>query len=98
MRANYSSCIRMSKKAYPPTLKTKADPAPTDRYRVLCWDADGNQLDTPESWCQFSIRPRLHVTHLWMMGSAFGPVVRLTDAMLQPNEDAAPEERKNPFK
>ena len=94
VRASYSSCIRDSDKGYPPTLKTKLD-AGSGRHAVVCWDEDGNQLETPASWRQFLIRPRLHVTHLWVMGSAFGPVVRVTDALLRPN--AASAERKCPF-
>ena len=82
VRANYSSCIRMSEKGYPATLKTKLDLG-TGKHAVFCWDDDGNQVDTPKSWCQCLIRPRLHVTHLWMMGNACGPVVRLTDAKLR---------------
>jgi len=93
VRAAYSSCVRHSEK-YPATLKTKVDVG-TGKYAVVCWDEDGNQVETPESWRHFLIRPRLHVTHLWVMGSAFGPVVRLTDALLRPN--AAPAERKSPF-
>jgi hypothetical protein len=94
VRAAYSSPVRHSEK-YPATLKTKVDVG-TGKYAVVCWDEDGKQVETPESWRQFLIRPRLHVTHLWVMGSAFGPVVRLTDAMLRPN--AAPAERKSLFK
>ena len=94
MRAAYSSCARHSEKDYPPILKTKVDIG-AGKYAVVCWDEDGNQLETPESWRQFLIRPRLHVTHLWVMGSAFGPVVRLTDALLRPNGTSM--ERKSLF-
>ena len=94
VRAAYSSCVRHSEKDYPATLKTKVDVG-AGKYAVVCWDEDGKQVQTPESWRQFLIRPRLHVTHFWMMGSAFGPVVRMTDAMLRPNGAVA--ERKFPF-
>ena len=93
VRAAYSSPVRRSEK-YPATLKTKLDVG-IGKYAVACWDEDGNQAETPESWRQFLIRPRLHVTHLWVMGSAFGPVVRVTDALLRPS--AASAERKCPF-
>ena len=94
VRDSYSSCIRHSDKGYMPTLKTKVDLG--DSKHSLCvWDADGNQLDKPESWRNRLITPRLHVTHLWWMGSNFGPVVRLTDALLRP--DSLPVQRTSPF-
>ena len=94
VRDGYSSCIRHSDKGYMPTLKTKVDLG--DSKHSLCvWDADGNQLDKPESWRNRLITPRLHITHLWFMGSNFGPVVRLTDALLRP--DASPVQRTSPF-
>ena len=91
VRANYRSCIRTSEKGYPPTLKSKVD---VGMNGVVCWDSDGDQADTPVSWRAFRVKPRYHVTHLWMMGSSFGPVVRLTDALLQADEVV----RSNPFK
>ena len=95
VRANYSSCLRTSDKGYPATLKTKVDVG-SGKYAVLCWDADGNQVELPDSWRKFRVIPRLHVTHLWIMGTSFGPVVRLTDALLEPDEVSSLE-RRNPF-
>ena len=92
VRANYSSCIRTSEKGYPPSLKTKVDLG-SGQYGVACWDNDGNRVETPESWRKFQIRPRIVVTHLWMMGSSYGPVLRLTDALLRADEGSAPAER-----
>ena len=94
VRANYSSCLRTSEKGYPATVKTKVDVG-SGKHAVLCWDADGNQVELPESWRKYRVIPRLHVTHLWIMGTSFGPVVRLTDALLQPDEVSV--DRKNPF-
>ena len=94
VRASYRSCVRHSDKGYAPTLRTKADLS-NGKHAIHCWDDDGNRVETPECWRNCWISPRLHVTHLWMMGSSFGPVVRLTDALLRPDEGAA--DRKSLF-
>ena len=96
IRSSYSSCIRHSDKGYAPTLKTKVDLS-DGKHALHCWDDDGNQVPSPECWRNCWISPRLHVTHLWMMGPSFGPVIRLTDALLRPDEGAAPAERSSPF-
>ena len=96
IRSNYRSCIRHSDKGYAPTLKVKVD-LTGGKHALHCWDDAGNQMEAPESWRSCSISPRLHVSHVWFMGTNFGPVVRLTDALLRPDEDVAPTERKSPF-
>jgi len=94
VRASYCSCVRHSDKGHPPTVRTKVILS-NEKHALHCWDGDGNRVETPECWRNCWISPRLHVTHLWMMGSSFGPVVRLTDALLRPDEGAA--ERSSPF-
>ena len=70
----------------------------TASTRFTVWDADGNLVDAPEKWKEFRISPRIHVSHVWFMGTNFGPVLRLTDALLRPEEDApASLKRKSPF-
>jgi len=94
VRANYRSCVRHSDKGHPPTLKSKVD-LTDGKHALYCWDGSGNEAVRPECWRNRWISPRLHVSHLWMMGSNFGPVVRLTDALLRPDEGTA--DRKSPF-
>ena len=96
IRSSYASCIRPSDKGYPSTLKTKVD-LTGGKHSLCVWDSNGDEVGLPESWRNRLIRPRLRVSHMWFMGSAFGVVVRLTDALLRPDEDAAPAERKSPF-
>ncbi len=101
VRGNYTSCVKTSDK-YPATIKTKIDLG-TGKHAVYCWsrDSDGcaKPSESPEYWREFRARPRLHITHLWVMGSSFGAVVRVADAMLQPDETVAAtqKERVNPF-
>ena len=97
VREKYISCIRHSDKGYAPTIKTKID-FTDGKHSLHCWDADGNLIDAPENWKEFRISPRIHVSHVWFMGTNFGPVLRLTDALLRPEEDApASVKRKSPF-
>ena len=100
VRSNYSSCIKTSKK-YPATLKTKIDLG-SGKHAIACWSREAKDVERrepPEHWRQYKVRPRFHITHLWVMGNSFGPVVRVTDAMLEPDENvaAAQKERVNPF-
>ena len=98
VKSNYSSCIKTSEEKYPATLKTKIDLG--GKHPVCCWSREANaRREPPEYWRQYKVSPRLHITHLWIMGATFGPVVRVTDAMLEPNENvaAAQKERVNPF-
>ena len=98
-RANYSSPIRTSDKGYPATLKMKMD---TDgKNEVGYWhnvcSRPKPQTEPPTRWRDYRVSPRLHITHLWIMGSTFGPVVRITDALLQEDENAAAKvPRENP--
>lgn len=96
VRGNYTSCLKTSEK-YPATLKTKIDLG-SGKHSVACWSRDARR-DPPEYWGEYKVSPRLHITHLWIMGNSFGPVVRVTDAMLEPDENvaAAQKERVNPF-
>ena len=80
-------------RGYAPTIKTKID-FTDGKHSLHCWGADGNLIDAPE----FRISPQIHVSHVWLMGTNFGPVLRLTDALLKPEEDApASLKRKSPL-
>ena len=97
VRESYISCIRHSAKGYAPTVKTKID-FTDGKHALHCWDADGNLVDAPENWKEFRISPRIHVSHVWFIGTNFGPVLRLTDALLRPEADTpASVKRKSPL-
>ena len=97
VKENYISCIRHSAKGFAPTVKTKID-LTDGKHALHCWDSEGYKIDAPETWRNCRISPRLHVSHVWFMGTNFGPVVRLTDALVRPDEDTpVPAKRKSPF-
>ncbi len=96
VKAIYTSNLK-TKEGYAPLLKTKLDLE--GRNAVCCWGKDGSSIDPPASlndWKGY-IEARICFTHLWLMGSQFGVVARLTDAMFVGDEGSRPE-RKNPFK
>lgn len=80
VQAGYSSCLKTSEKGYAPTLKCKMDTAGSKQ--VCCWDQSGECIDRPLQWRGRHVKPRLLFSHLWFMGSSFGPVIQLTDASL----------------
>ena len=96
VEAGYSSCLSPSRKDFPPTLKTKIDVKGVKP--IMCWDTVGSSRELPVSWRSVLVRPRLHFSHLWLMGTQFGVVVRCTDVELQDKEGGDSSSRANPFK
>jgi len=96
VEAGYSSCLRSSsKEGFSPLLKVKLDTQ--GRHAVCYWDANGGAAEPPEEWREISVKPRLHLSHLWVMGTQFGFVIRITDARLS-SADNRVATRSNPFK
>ena len=96
VRAAYSPCVRTAKD-YPSSIKTKVDLG-EGKYAVACWDEAGESIALPHSWREFVIKPRIVVSNLWMFGGKFGPLLRMTDALLQPKPESKEVERCSPFK
>ena len=92
----YCSCLRY-KDPYKPTLKCKIDR--DGRRGVCCWEPSGEPTDIPDDWRNFMTKPRLHVSHLWIVSpQQFGVVIQLTDAELVPSEVVPAQVRRNPFR
>ena len=91
-KLGFSSCLSVSDKGYNTTLKTKIDVAGT--RKVICWDAEGKEMMSalPERWKDVTVRPRMHLSHLWVMGQQFGVVIQVTDVEVTAKAHA------NPFK
>ena len=101
--AGYSSCMKHPQsssrtlgKNFKPTLKTKIDLG--DRRGLRCWNPNGEIISTPTTWRGSKIRPRIHYSHLWIMGSQYGCVLKVTDAEFAPDCVDEPETITNPFK
>ena len=66
-------------KAFQPTLKTKIDLEGNSASR---WNIIGEAASVPYTWRGLKVKPRLHFSHLWIMGAQFGVVLKVTDAEL----------------
>jgi hypothetical protein len=85
VRAGYNSCLKASDKGFQPTLKCKIDTF--GPKAVSCWDSsNGQPIDNPVQWRNRNVKPRLVFSHMYFMGNSFGPVIRLTDASLSPDD------------
>ncbi len=96
VKLGYVSLVRPpSKEGQSPLLKTKIDTE--GRYAVCCWGGEGWQerLPLPDDWAGVALVPRLHFSHLWIMGTQFGIVARLTDAKILSQRE--PVARTSPF-
>ena len=78
----YCSCIKPAPlgKNFNPTLKTKNDQAGVIALR--CWSTNGDAAIIPDQWRWLRVKPRMHFSHLWIMGQQFGVVLKVTDAEL----------------
>ena len=65
--------------SYDPTFRTKVN---LHDKGVTFWDSDGNMRGPPNSWIKLTAIPRLHVSHVWIMGREFGVVLTCTDLQL----------------
>ncbi len=81
VKLGYVAVVRQpAKEGHSPLLKAKFDTE--GRYALVCWNPNDERVLPIEDWTNAQIRPRLHFSHLWIMGSQFGAVVRLTDAKI----------------
>jgi len=93
----YHSCMRDAKDPrYPPMLKCKMDKE--GKHELCLWDDKGEAIPYPSNWRDIEMKVAVRVSHLWIMGAAFGLVLQVTDAQLFPKESARVGPRENPFK
>ncbi len=95
VQLGYVSLMRQPKKeGQSPLLKVKLDTE--GRYAVCCWGQQWQErIPLPDDWAGVNLQPRLHFSHLWIMGSQFGLVVRMTDAKILSQRE--PVARTCPF-
>ena len=89
VKLGYVAVVRQpAKEGHSPLLKAKFDTE--GRYALVCWNPNDERVLPIEDWTNAQIPPRLHFSHLWIRGSQFGAVVRLTDAKIlnKPQVDA----------
>ena len=70
VKTNYCSCIRTTV-GWPAIIKTKVDLG-GGKYGVTCWSEDGEAVDMPESWKDYTIKPRIVISNLWVLVISLG--------------------------
>jgi hypothetical protein len=80
IKEQYHSPVKPSEK-YDPLLRTKVNLSGDRAVRI--WDPYGHVVPCPESLKGAKLVPKLHVSHLWIMGSSCGFTVNLTDMRLE---------------
>ena len=88
--------------AYVSNIKRAEGKAPLAKFKInmpgsnkpaRCWTEDGKPADFITDWVGKTLKIKIMVSHLWVMGSAakaeFGFVCLLTDAMAQKEPEVA---------
>ena len=94
INSGYHPCVNQ-RGTCDPTFRTKIN---LHEKGVTFWDSDGKMRAPPENWIGLTATPRLHVSHLWIMGRVFGVVLTCTDIQLFDAEPrVCPLERTRSF-
>ena len=97
VRLAYHSCVRDAKDhRYPPMLKCKIDKE--GKHALRLWDDKDAAIPSPSNWRDIEMKVIVRLSHLWIMGAAFGLVLQVTDAQLFPKESDRLGPRENPFR
>jgi hypothetical protein len=75
IETGYHSCVT-TRGSYEPMFRTKIN---LHEKGVTFWDVTGHIRGPPDDWRDLTAIPRLHVSHLWIMGREFGIVVNCVD-------------------
>jgi hypothetical protein len=76
----YHSPVKSSEK-YDPLLRTKI--TSSGNWATRYWDHEGKPAAAPASLKGVRLIPRLHLSHLWIMGSSCGFAVNVTDIQVE---------------
>ena len=76
---HYRSPVRRQD-GYAPLLRTKINVA--GKASVRCWDEEGQRCNLPNDLTLYALVPRLHLSHLYIMGKDFGWVCNCTDLLI----------------
>ena len=68
------------KEGYQPLLRCKVNC--TSAAACRCWNGDSERVSMPEDLRECELVPRLHLSHLWIMGRDFGWVLNVIDLQI----------------
>ena len=88
VKDRYHGLLKYHEK-HDPLLKCKINmPKSTNPCRY--WAENGTRTDMPTDWRSTDLKPRLHLSHLWIMGQSCGIVANLTDVLVREESHAFP--------
>lgn len=76
------------KEGYQPLLRTKLNTEGRNAVRV--WNEHNERMPLPEDLRQYELVPRLHLSHLWVMGRDYGWVFSVSDLQILQGGAEAP--------
>ena len=88
IRDRYSSSMKQSDK-HDPLLTCKIN-IPKSMTPCRFWTEAGERTQMPADWRRTDLKPKLHLSHLWIMGNSCGLVINLTDALVTEESAAFP--------
>ena len=68
------------KEGYQPLLRCKVTLA--GKSAVRCWSPEAERAELPDDLRPHELVPRLHLSHMWIMGREFGWVLNVVDLMV----------------
>jgi hypothetical protein len=80
IKEQYHSPIKRNEK-YEPLLRTKITTSGT--WATKYWTPDGKEAAAPVTWRGATFKPRLHLSHLWIMGTSCGIAINVTDLQVE---------------
>ena len=80
IKEQYHSPIKRNEK-YEPLLRTKITASGT--WATKYWTPDGKEAVAPTVWRGGTFKPRLHLSHLWVMGTSCGLAINVTDLQVE---------------
>ncbi len=80
VKEQYHSPVKHSEK-YEPLLRTKL--TTSGNWATRFWDTGGKVVAAPASLKGVRLIPRLHISHLWIMGTSCGFAVNATDLRME---------------
>ena len=71
-------------------LKTKINMPGLHSSPARIWNMAGEPCPLPTAWRNVEVKPRINVSHLWIMTNQFGLVLQVSDLLIREEQTAFP--------
>jgi len=96
VKERYHPLVRQ-KGGYDPLLKCKICMPGLSPTPCRVWDTDAKPTALPTNWRTAQLRPRIHISHMWIMGTDIGLVCLVTDLLVREESHAFPFDEDEPM-